>query len=447
MPACRYRSGSIWQPLFVLGVCLVLAVRLFRQVSQYAVNIFFSDQWAIHEATLFQKHTLWEMFRWRYDAHRLGVGGLLAYFLEPHFHWNSRGEAFLATAIVTIAAFCALYLKSRLWGPIRLFDLAIPMIFLTPAQYESLWVTPDYAHGPLPLLLVVLYCVAITCKRAAVRYTLLLIVNFLAIYTGYGLLMGIITPAWLMLEYYSQRAARRPASIVLLPFALSVVSLASFLVGYVPETFVDCASPAPRSPVTYFTFFLGMLAHNFGARGPQIISIPLGAAALTAMIFVLIAFGKSLKRSNECAPKELVPAVLVGFCLLFCAATAFGRACLGSNLAFESRYTNYLALGILGVYFYFLSARGQWKGKVLLYALLALLSFAAAPTLASDRSAMQRYHDIKSTWRNCYLKTEKIHECDQEAGFWIYPFPEGIGLKAKLEYLKHSRQNLYSDLP
>lgn len=426
---------------------MVLAVRLFRQVSQCAVNIFFSDQWAIYEATLFQKHRLWEIFRWRYGAYRLGVGGLLSYFLEPHFHWNSRGEAFLATAIVTIAAFCAIYLKTRLWGPICLFDLAIPVIFLTPAQYESLWVTPDFAHGPLPLLLVVLYCVALTCERAATRYTLVVILNFLAIYTGYGLLMGVITPVWLIVEYYSKRTAHQPAVTVVLPFVLSVLSLGSFLIGYVPESFVDCASLVPRSAVTYFTFLVGMLAHNFGARGAQIISIPIGTAALTAMIFALIAFGKGVKRSKECAPKELVPAVLVTFCLLFCAATTFGRACAGSHLAFESRYTNYLALGILGVYFYFLSARGQGKGKVLLYSFLVLLLFAGVPTLASDRSAMQRYHDIKTKWRSCYLKTEEIQQCDQEAGFWIYPFPERIGLKAKLEYLKQSRENLYSDSP
>lgn len=137
---------------------------------------------------------------------------------------------------------------------------------------------------------------------------------------------------------------------------------------------------------------------------------------------------------------------MVGFCLLFCAATDFGRACLGSNLAFESRYTNYLALGILGVYFYFLGARGQGKSKVPLYSFLVLLLFAEVPTLASDRSAMQRYHDIKTKWRNCYLKTEEIQECDQEAGFWIYRSPERIGLKAKLEYLKERKQNLYSDL-
>ena len=227
MPACRYRSGSIWQPFFVLGVCLILAIRLFRQVSQYAVNIFFSDQWAIYEATLFQKHTLWEMFRWRYGAHRLGVGGLLSYFAEPHFHWDSRGEAFLATAIVTIAAFCAIYLKTRLRGPICLFDLAIPAIFLTPARCESLWVTPDFSHGPLPLLLLVLYCLALTSKRAAAGYTLVLIINFLAIYTGYGLLIGVITPIWLMAEYYFRHEAHQPARMAILAFVvLSRISVA-----------------------------------------------------------------------------------------------------------------------------------------------------------------------------------------------------------------------------
>ena len=252
MPACRYRSGNIWQPLFVLGVSLILAVRRFRQVSQYAVNIFFSDQWAIHEATLFQKHTLWEMFRWRYDAHRLGVGGLLAYFLEPHFHWNSRGGAFLATSIVTLAALCAIYLKTRLWGRIRLFDLAIPIIFLTPAQYESL--SGDARLRPR--------------TAASIAGGALLHGSYLR--TGGGEIHARLDHEFpgdlhgLRPSYGHHYAGLADAGIFLRDarpsglrawcccrFTLSVVSLASFLVGYVPESFVDCASPAPRSPVTY----------------------------------------------------------------------------------------------------------------------------------------------------------------------------------------------------
>jgi len=437
------RSAGLWQPLVVVSIFLILALRLFRQVSRYAVNIFFSDQWEFNNGTLFEKHSLWEMFRWQHGTHRQGLGALLSYFLEPHFRWNSRGEAFLAAAIVTAAALCALYLKVRLWGPVRLFDIAIPLIFLTPAQFESLWITPNFAHGPLPLLLIVLYCVALTRERAVTRYVVVLIVNFLAIYTGFGLLIGFITPVWLILEYYSRNPARRPATLVFIPLALSLASLGSFFAAYNIEPSVDCFSLLPHAPVTYVTFFLGMLAHNFGARGSQIISLPLGAGALAAMIFVLASFGKRFKEAKSYTPESLVPAVLVAYCLLFCAATAYGRSCLGSHLAFESRYTNYLALGIFGLYLH--SLRGQRAGKIFAGLLLAMLLTGSLKTSPADQYQMERFHEVKANWRSCYLRIEDVEQCDQAAGFWIYRFPEPTDLKDKLEYLKQTKQNLYSD--
>jgi hypothetical protein len=409
------------------------------------VNIFFSDQWDFYSATLFEKHSLWQMFRWQHGPHRMGLGTLLSKLLEPHFQWSSRGEAFVATTIVTLAALCALYLKIRVWGPLSFADIAIPLIFFTPAQYESLWVTTDFAHGPLPLLLLVLYCLALTLEGTVTRYVLVLIVNFLGIYTGFGLLVGLITPVWLVLEYYARRAARETAGLVFMPLALSLLSLASFFVGYKSEPAADCFSPLPHSPVTYVTFFLGMLAHNLGARGPQIISIPLGSAVLAAMIVVLAAFSKHFKQAKSYTAKSLVPAVLVVYCLLFCSATAYGRSCLGSHLAFESRYTNYLALGMLGVYFYFYSLVGQWARKMFIGLIVAVVLIASLETHPTDRYFMEKYHNIKANWRSCYLKGGDIHQCDQAAGFWIYPFPESTHLKAKLEYLKQAKRNLYSE--
>ena len=153
------------------------------------------------------------MFRWQHGAHRQGLGALLSYFVEPHLQWNSRAETFMATAIVSLAALCALYLKTRLWGPLSFPDIAIPLIFFTPAQYESLWETPNFSYSPLPLLLVVLYCLGLTCERAVTRYALVLVINVLAIYTGYGLLVGFITPCWLILEYYWRRAAGQGANL------------------------------------------------------------------------------------------------------------------------------------------------------------------------------------------------------------------------------------------
>jgi hypothetical protein len=53
------RRLSPYAPGAVVAVAFLLfAARLFRLISQYAINIFFSDQWDFNNATLFQKHSL-----------------------------------------------------------------------------------------------------------------------------------------------------------------------------------------------------------------------------------------------------------------------------------------------------------------------------------------------------------------------------------------------------
>jgi hypothetical protein len=435
----------LWQSLFVTSLSVILAVRLFLQVSHFAVNLFFSDQWDFNNATLFEKHSVWEAFRWQHGPHRLGLGALLSKFLEPYFHWNSRGEAFLASTLVTIAAIFALYLKTRVWGPLSLSDIAIPVIFFTPAQYESLWVTPDFAHGPLPLLLIVLYCLALTCRRATTRYVLVLIINFLAIYTGFSLLIGFITPLWFMFEYYSKRMARQPANVVLIPLVVSLASLGSFFISYKFLSAVDCFSPVPHSAIAYTNFLVLMLSHFFGGRHVGSIAAHLlGSIVLGTMILVLIKTVRRLKDSNGHAARDVVPAILVGFGLLFCALTAYGRACLGPIDSFASRYTEYVALGVLGLYFYSL---GEEKARVILRrSMLAMLLLGTVWT-REGVAEMQYAHDVKARWRSCYLKSEDIEKCDQVAGHWIYPSPRATHLKEKLEYLKQAKQNLYSDSP
>ena len=443
----RDRSPSLWQPVLVTGASLILAVRLFRQVSQYAVNIFFSDQWDVDNATLFQRHSLWEMFRWQYGPHRQGVGALFSMVVEPHFQWNSRVEAILATAVVVVAALCAFYLKTRLWGPVSLSDCAIGLIFFTPAQFESLWITPNFAHGPLPLLLVVLYCLALTYERAVTRYILALIVNFLAIYTGFALFIGFITPAWLLLEYYSRRRAGLPSNLVFIPLVLSLVSLGSFFVGYNFAVLADCSSVQPRSPTDYLVFVCLLLAHFFGARGSRFfVSIPMGSAILAAMIWTLISFSKRWRESKNYTGRNFVPAVLVGFCLLFCAATAHGRTCFGRSMAFSSRYTDYVALGILGLYFQALGVRAEWPRKIWPAFVVVMLLVGSVLLTPSDLYIMHLFHDTKANWRRCYLRTEDVQECDQATGSWVYPWPERTHLKEKLEFLKQTRQNLYSSV-
>ena len=233
------------------------------------------------------------------------------------------------------------------------------------------------------------------------------------------------------------------------PLILSLASLGSFFEGYKLLPGVDCFSLQPHSPTNYVVFVDLMLAHFFGARGSRLrVSIPLGTVVLAAMVFVLISCVRRLKSKTYTA-KDSVPAVFIAYGLLFCAATAYGRSCLGAFAAFAGRYSEYTGLGVLGLYFYSLgylpTGHKQWARRMLLGLLLAILLIGSVPIPPADRYAMQYYHDVKTKWRNCYLRTEDIQKCDQAAGLWIYPAPERTDLKEKLEYLKESKQNLYSD--
>jgi hypothetical protein len=53
-------------------------------------------------------------------------------------HWNTRAESLALGAVVFLAMVFAFFLKKRLFGKAISFpDVAIPLIFLTPAQYET----------------------------------------------------------------------------------------------------------------------------------------------------------------------------------------------------------------------------------------------------------------------------------------------------------------------
>jgi hypothetical protein len=217
----------------VLGTYLLTGVRLFHLISRYAVNLLFWDQWDFDDATLFQQHSIWEMFRWQHGPHRQGLGALLQKLIEPCIHWNSRYEAFGIGSIIVVAAVLTLLLKVRLYGAIRYSDVIIPFLFLTPRQYETVVLATNPAHGSLPLLLIIVYCLCWLVRTWYWKYICVLLANFLLIYTGFGIFMGLVTPALVALDYYGNTRHLAPkyrwgtaAALI-----IAIASLASFFVG------------------------------------------------------------------------------------------------------------------------------------------------------------------------------------------------------------------------
>jgi len=434
-------------PFFVFLVLAALAFRLFRLADRYAVNVFFHDQWDIHDATLFEQRSLWQIFRWQHGPHRQGLGGLFALLVEPWLSWNSHTEAFVAVSLVVMAAFCALYLKYRLFGSLSWTDAAIPIIILSPAQWDSLWTTVNFSHGSLPLLLIILYCLAWTWRNERVRPALITLLNFAILYTGFGLFIGLLTPVLLVFDYRGELNRSRKAKAYWAACVIaSLGSLGSFFVGYRSDPSSGCASLFSPSLKQYFWFMDLMYAHPFGARGIGLIASFTGAAVFALVAGVAVLSGKRLfSDTGTSRTVNLVLATLSMYTLAFCVFAAVGRTCIGLFAAHASRYSSYLELGVLSLYLCALAApHPRWRAAAPIVLLIALLpSLRVAP---NDTLGMRKFSQAKAAWRACYLSTHDVAGCDRAFG-GVYPFPENTHLKEKLDFLEETQQNLFSDGP
>jgi hypothetical protein len=435
--------------VLVLGAYILLGARFFGLISQYAVNVLWYDQWYFDDATLFQHHSLWEMFRWQRGPHRQGLGALLQKLIEPWIHWNGRYEAFFLGALIAGAAVLALLLKVRLYGKIGYSDVIIPLLFLTPLQYETLVVTPNPAHGSLPSLLTILYCLCWLIRPYRWKYICVLLVNFLSIYTGFGIFIGVVTPALLALDYYANVRHLAPkyqwGSAAAL--AISIAALASFFVHYKFDPAVDCFSPAPENPVLYPWFVALMFAN---AAGLKILSLTLqtliGSIALLLLVVGLLITVKRLTaREADTWPRDAAIAALLAYSAVFCLNTAYGRLCVGLAGAGASRYTLYEILGLFGLYLYALSNHGRNLRVSLILILLVFAMLGARPLNRKDAWELVYLSNRKSVWRECYLARHDIYECDALTHFQIDPTPGAPRLQEKLDFLERNHLNLYDN--
>ncbi len=439
------KKAAAFLPIFLVLTYLVLGVRFFGLIRQYAVNVLWYDQWKFDDATLFQQRSLWEMFRWQHGPHRQGLGALLQRLIDPWFHWNSRYEAFVVGAIIFSAAVFALLLKVRLYGKVAYSDAIIPLLFLTPLQYETLVVTPNLANGPVPSLLTVLYCFCWLIPSYRWKYAGVLLVNFALTYTGLGIFIGIVTPVLLVLDYYAntRHLPSRYQWGSVAATVIAVASLASFFVHYKIDPAVDCFSPAPKSPIMFAWFIALMFAnaadYKMSAVGTEVGSVGL---LLLAVGLVISIRRLSSRKSNEW-PRDAAVAALLLYSAIYCLNTAYGRLCIGVWGGTASRYVPYVVLGLFGLYLFALSIRGRILRATLVLILLALALLGTRPLNSADAWELTTLSDRKNAWRECYLAQHYISRCDALTHFQIFPSTEDTRLQEKLDFLERNHLNLY----
>jgi len=446
--------------LAVAAVILLLGWRFFFLIWKDSVNVLFFDQWYFMEPFFHGDPGFAELFLWQWGPHREGVGLIADKFLYPLTRWNVRAESFMIGACIFAAMLLALLLKRRLFGRMSYSDIAIPIIFLTLGQCATVLHTPNPAYSGFPLLMMLLYCLALLQRNRPLRYAGVLTLNFLLIYTGFGLFMGVVTIGIFALECYW--CLRRMTSLPFAwPFAallVAVASLGSFFIHYNFQPAVGFAF-TPHYLLSYPWFMAEMFAAFVGPkRYIPLITVP-GAVILVAATAILGMHLLSLVKSGRATDQHVVGAALLGYSLMFSAFTAVGRVYLDMEQAAAGRYATLLIPAFLAMYFYLL-ARSPHK-KVI----LALLIVLVTPGAVRKPHGVDQFANAKRAWATCYVRTEDIRYCDQMASksllpgtlpdhFQIHPDPEGRGggglppggrLQQKLDYLKQHRLNLFAE--
>jgi len=429
-----------------VAICaLALGVRLFLFIHRYAVNVLFWDQWDFLAALFGHQPGFTDLLFWQHGPIREGIGLIADKYLFAWTGWNERVEAFAIGGFVFAAMVLALVLKRKLFGSFVIFDIAIPAMFLTLAQYESLIGSSNVAYSGLPLLMIVLYCLALLYLNGVSKYAAVLALNLLLIYTGFGVFMGIVSVGLFGLECYWSFRRRSKASPTLSVAALviAIASLGSFFINYTWAPGVDCFQP-PKDELWAYPWFMSLMLARFlglkqGIGWPTVVGMGVLMGAL--LVFAIHVTCLLIRRP---AQEALVGAVLISFSLLFSANTAIGRRCLGLPQAAQaSRYVTLMIPAFLAMYFFLLSWKSGYRNLVLLL-FVPLLVFASVP---KTDSTTHWYADGKHAWAECYKKSGDIHACDQTTQFAIYPVPERTNLQQKLDFLRQHHLNLFADQP
>ncbi len=425
------------------AVLLLQAWRLTRVLWENAVSLLYRDQWDFYNP-LFRHASWWQTFVYQHGPHREGVGLMLDRIVLEATSWNARSEAMLMAGALFLAAIAFLSLKKRLLAEISYSDVIIPCLVMTFSQMEALTVAPNPSYSAAPELLIALYCVAWLISPPALSYALILLTNFLLIYTGFGIFMGPITIALFAVEVLG--AARNGRSVIpsIAGLLVAGLSLASFFHNYRWDPAVSCFVFPDPHPWKYLWFLSLAFAYFLNIFSPHSITLAtvLGGLLVLVEIAIFLWHGRRLLLNRAPVAIDRVIVALLGFSLLFLWDAAVGRVCTGMPEAAQtSRYMGLLIPAFLALYFHLLTRQASLWKTISIWALALIL---IPSTLKAPRQYLNDLNASKKLWIECIIMSNDIAACDSSAKFMPYPNPPATQMRDKLDFLREHRLNLYS---
>jgi hypothetical protein len=443
LPAAVASPSRRWSYGVALVVGVAAAVRLFAVVHKYASDIPFWDQWDFL-TPLFDESGWSALFTRQHGPHRQGLGGLVAGVILKSTHWNLRALAYFGALCLCVAAVLSLLCVWRLFKP-SWTDVALPLLIIAPTDSELYAGPVNPAHGPLPLVLVLLAAWALGLRLPRWRAAALGAIGAVAIYTGFAVLAAPMIVALLALDgvrAWRSHARGDLASAIAALLAI-VASGSSFAVGYVFSSAVSCYRFPDPQPWLYFPFAGLQLLRPY-ATYERHMGVPLELAACAVLAagagLALWGFLRIAKRERSLLAETIF--LLAGFSLLFAVNSAIGRVCLGLGTASATRYVPYALPMVAALYLALRAVRLPRPGGAMVLAGFAALALAANLSQTPNIAEALMYKEWKESFSACYLARHDLAGCEHDTRA-VHPRADETHLQRKLDYLESHRLSLF----
>lgn len=437
--------GSLCAMALVTATFVVCLIRLVGFVQDNAVNLLFEDQWDFL-TPMFQGRGPWANFFFQHGPHRLGLGGLIEWYLYTATGWDIRADAWAAVVVLVMATAIALVLAARLRGRLSWSDAGFPLLLLGPMHWETMIFTPSLAHSIVPLLLTFLLAYSWSLTRGSTRVIAVAVFGALILFTGYGVCcapatIGLALLLWLRPGKEAARAERWQAGLILL---LLIGAVAVFAHGYHWDRGSKSWHFFGPDWWNYPRFCALMFTNLLGLRSMSALATTAGAVLLVLVAAAFIAATAKIWR-REATARDKAVWLLTCTSLVYVALTAFGRLSINIQAAFMWRYTTLMTPAVCGLAI----AAEQWpfwqqgaRKFCFMIAWMMLAGFIWGHFKPEQNGAL--YADAKRNWIASYLKSHDLHTANKESGFGVYfPAPDSPLIAQKLHWLEQHHLSFF----
>jgi len=399
--------GQAWLvPLSLLIAVAAGVWQLARIVDTYGRNVFCWDEWGITRP-LYQHAGIATIALQQDGPHREGAGILLQWAVLSLSGWSDRAEGYFLVGLLAVCALLALLLVRRLCGRWILTDAAVPLLILTPAQSIPLITNLHFAHSFVPLLLVLLSGHAWLMAGPA-RYLAILLLNLLAVFTGFGLFLGPITIALLFCTAIHARPGDRfPAWLAC---GMALLTMVAFFIGWQFRPANPYFGKAQVSPGDYLVFIGRLIGHSFQAGAV------IGLGVFVVLVSAALWSGTRFARKPDGPLAVLF--LLTAFSVLYALATTAGRASEGMATALGSQYVTLLLPGLIGLYGV---VRRFRFGYPILPAGCLAIALWSFPLRSHEEAQAISWAGFNDRFAATYLQTGSLEAAERAAGHTVFP--------------------------